>query len=105
MSRVEQTRDVEEDVWEIGRYIAQRSGSLDVALQFLDRIDEKCLAYARQPEMGDPRPDLGADARMFRVDSYVVVYRPTDGGIQLLLVAHGSRDYEQIVRERLDRLE
>lgn len=78
MGRIVRSDDAERDLDEIGLHIARGSGSLDVALRFLDKINGPCAAYARQPEMGDPRPDLGENLRLFPVGDYVVVYRPLD---------------------------
>lgn len=59
MSRVVRTASARKDLKQIGRYIAQQSQSLDLAMQFLDRIDQKCTLYAANPEMGTSRADLG----------------------------------------------
>lgn len=101
MPRVVRTTDARTDLKEIGRYIAQKSQSLEAALRFLDRIADKCDLYASQPLMGTARPDLGPDIRVFPVDDYVVVYRPRPGGIQVLMVTHGSRDVPPILKRRL----
>jgi toxin ParE1/3/4 len=71
-------------------------------MRFLDKIDQKCQVYAGQPEMGDPRPDLGENVRVFPVGAYVVVYRPLPDGILVLLVTHGSRNVPRVFRERME---
>ncbi len=100
MSLVVRPASVRSDLKEIGRFIAQRSQSLDLALRFLDRVDEKCNLYATHPDMGMPRADLGPNVRCFSVSDYVVFYEPHRGGIRLLLVTHGSRDVPSVFRER-----
>ncbi len=100
MSRVVRPASVRRDIKEIGRYIAQQSQSLDLALRFLDRVDEKCNLYATHPEMGTLRTDLGPKVRCFSVGDYVVFYEPHRGGIRLLLVVHGSRDVPSVFRDR-----
>ena len=100
MSQVVRSASVREDLKEIGRYIAQQSQSLDLALRFLDRIDEKCNLYATHPKMGTSRIDLGPKIRCFPVSDYVVFYEPHRGGIRLLLVAHGSQDIPSFFRDR-----
>ena len=77
----------------------KQSQSLDLALRFLDRVDDKCNLYATHPEMGLPRTDL-AKVRCFPVSDYVVFYEPHRGGIRLLLVVHGSRDVPSVFRDR-----
>jgi len=100
MARVVRTHSARRDLKEIGRYIARQSQSLQIALRFLDRIDDKCSLYATQPEMGSPRPDLAENVRCFPVGDYVVFYEPHRGGIRVLLVTHGSRDIPKLFRER-----
>jgi toxin ParE1/3/4 len=48
--------------------------------------------------MGDPRPDLGEGLRCFVVGSYVVIYKPLDDGILVLLVVQGARDIPAVFR-------
>ncbi len=100
MARVLREDSAERDLLEIGRFIASRSGSVDVALRFLDKINEKCDAYARQPLMGDARSDLGENVRLFPVDNYVVIYEPLPDGILILMVTRGSRDIPRVFRQR-----
>lgn len=100
MPRILRIDDAEDDLVEIGRHIASRSGNVDVAIRFLDRIEEKFLAYARQPEMGDQRPDLGDNIRVFPVDNYVVIYQPLSDGILVLMVTQGSRNIPRVFKSR-----
>ncbi|QDT36827.1 type II toxin-antitoxin system RelE/ParE family toxin [Stratiformator vulcanicus] len=98
---VRSTEAAHEDLMRIGRYIAENSGSLERALEVLDQIDLKCKKYARQPLMGDPRPDLGPDVRLFAIYSYLVIYRPSSSGIEVLMVTHGARDLPKLIRDRI----
>jgi toxin ParE1/3/4 len=74
------------------------SGSLDVALRFLDRIEARCKQHARSPLLGEVCADLGPDVRCFYVGSYVVYFRPTEEGILVLLVIHSARDIGSVYR-------
>ncbi len=49
------------------------------------------------------RPDLGRDVRCFSVQNRIVIYRPLDDGIQVLLVVHGSRDLQAAIRKYVGR--
>jgi toxin ParE1/3/4 len=100
MTRVTRTPLARDDLKQIGRYIARESQSRSVALRFLDSIGQKLLLYATQPEMGERRPDLGDDVRYFPVGNYVVFYRPTEAGIEVLRVLHGNRDIPSAWRSR-----
>ncbi|MCO6456476.1 MAG: type II toxin-antitoxin system RelE/ParE family toxin [Pirellulaceae bacterium] len=103
MSRVVRPAGVRKDVKEIGRYVGQRSQSLDLALRFLDRIDEKCNLYAAHPQIGTRRADLGPEVRCFPVGDFVVFYEPHQNGVRLLVVVHGSRDIPSDFRDRFGK--
>jgi len=98
MGRAVRTPVARQDLKGIGRHIATESGSREVALRFLDRIAEKTVIYATQPELGERRPDLGPEVRCFSVGSYVVFYRPRRNDIEVLRVIHGSRDIPSVWR-------
>lgn len=78
MNQAYQTAPFRSAVKEIGKYIARESGSRKVATDFLRRINEKCMVYARQPEMGELRSELGEEICCFPVGSYVIFYRPDE---------------------------
>ena len=71
MAHVLRTPQARDSLKELGRYIADQSQSRETTLRFLDLIETKCEQYARQPLMGEARPDLGEpdlgeDVRFFR---------------------------------------
>jgi len=99
MARVEITPTAEHSLDEIYDYIGQERKSPVAAANVLRRISNKCETYATQPLGGEARPDLGEGVRCFPVDSFVVIYRPIDGGIVVLLVIHGARDIPIVYRE------
>lgn len=92
MGRVIRAQLARQDLKDIARYLAQESQSRDVAMRVVRLIADRCFVYAREPELGEACPDLGADVRRFPVGNYVVFYRTAHNGIQLLRVLHGSRD-------------
>lgn len=102
MAQLLLTPEAEESRIEIWLHVAQDSA--DAADRLLERIDEKCRLYATQPEIGSPRPDLGRQVRCFPVGNYVVIYRPLEDGILVLLVIHGARDIPTVFREFFRRL-
>ena len=61
--------------------------------RFLDALGKELGVYALQPLMGELRPDLGQDIRVFSFHNYVIIYRPTEDGIDVLRVLEGHRDY------------
>ena len=102
MAQVLLTTAAEESRIDIWRHVAEDSP--DAADRLLERIDEKCRLYATQPKMGSPRPDLGREVRCFLVGNYVVIYRPIEDGIVVLLVIHGARDISAIFRDIFRRV-
>ncbi len=85
------------DLAGIAKYIGLENHSPDVARRFVDDIHEKFETYARQPLMGEPRPELGDELRSFTFKkNYVVIYRPLDDGIDVLRIVHGARDYPKL---------
>ena len=99
MARIKSTWSAERSLDEIFDYIGRQNHSPEAAAGLLRRIAAKCDLYATQPLAGEARPDLGTDVRCFPVDSYVVLYRPLEDGILVLLVVHGSRDIPTVFRD------
>lgn len=79
------------DLDEIVRYIGVRSPS--AAARLVDRIEAECWRLARNPSVGQPRPDLAPGVRFFPIGNYLIFYREWEEGIQVLRVIHGARDY------------
>jgi toxin ParE1/3/4 len=105
MPRVCWTDKAEQSVLEIGRYIIDRTQSRERGLDVITRIEEKCARYAEFPEGGTKRPDLGPGLRCFPVENIIVVYRPIQDGIAIILVAHGHQDVGTIVEKIMGRNE
>ena len=99
MPRVCWSDKAEESVLAIGRYIIEQTQSRQRGLDVIAKIEEKCNRYAELPEGGTPRPDLGPGLRCFPVGSLIVIYRPIDDGIAIILVAHGHQDVRTIVEK------
>jgi plasmid stabilization system protein ParE len=99
MARVCWTDRAEESVLEIGRFIIEQTRSRQRGLDVILRVEEKCRRYSEFPEGGTLRPDLGPRLRCFPVDSLIVIYRPIEDGIAIILVAHGHQDVRTIVEK------
>ena len=99
MARVIQSNEALADLDAIYDYIGIEKQSPRAADRFMDELQEKLEAYARQPEMGESRPELDESLRSFTFKkNYVVIYRPVDEGIDVLRVLHGARDYGRFFR-------
>lgn len=52
---------------------------------------------ARQPEIGTVRDDLLPGLRVWPIVKYVISYRPSDDGIEVVRVLHGARGYGKLL--------
>ncbi len=82
------------DLSEIWDYIADDNEARADA--FVDLIDQKIQALARQPNMGRARDELAEGLRSFPVGRHVIFYRVVPAGIEIVRILHGSRDLNAI---------
>ena len=101
MTRVIYTAEAEKNLDEIFDYTAHQNQSPAVAAKMLREIDRKCRLYSRFPLASQSREDLAPGVRCFPVDNFVVIYRPIEGGIHVLLVLHGYQDIPAVFRNLL----
>lgn len=95
MSRYRLTPEASRDLEGISDFIAHDNPV--AALRVIDDIEEKCKALAQMPEMGRLRPELVPGLRSLTVGNYLIFYRPTDHGIDVVRIAHGSRDLPRLI--------
>jgi toxin ParE1/3/4 len=90
MPRVTRPPIVESDLLEIWLYIAEDNPT--AADKLLDSIDDACQLLAKSPNAGRARPELGPEVRSHAVGRYVIYYRKSREGIELIRVLSGYRD-------------
>lgn len=91
--------EAETEIDEIWRYVAQESGSFDIADRLIDSLTERFFLLSRYPHLGRRRnEDLRAGLRSFPVGEYVIIYRVEDKNVFILHVLRGSRDIEAFLR-------
>jgi toxin ParE1/3/4 len=81
------------DLREISDYIASDRPS--AAIRVVDALRSKCQDLAEMPGMGRQRDELSPGVRSFPVLPYIVFYRESDTGIQVLRILHGARDISE----------
>ena len=91
MARLRFTTVAYQDLNEIMRYISAHNPP--AALRLTDQIEAECWRLARNPAIGQLRPDLAPGLRFFPVANYLIFYREWKEEIQIIRVIHGSRDY------------
>ena len=82
----------ESDLTEIWAYFVEQSGSVEIAEEFLGRIQRAIEIICNHPRLGSPRPDLDTGLRSFPVGNYLIIYRITSGDVWVDRVLHGKRD-------------
>ena len=90
MSRLSISRQARQDLKELFVYIARdkpiAAHRLRLALEGVFRT------LARNPAMGEARPDLGREIRIFSLGSYAVFFRATKAAVVIARVVHGASD-------------
>ena len=92
MKRYQITQEADGDLQEIWLYISQDDPA--AAEKLLSEILSKFELLAEHPLAGRLRPELSATLRSFAAGNYVLFYRPTDKGAEIIRVLHASRDLE-----------
>lgn len=57
------------------------------------RLEDLAAHLAETPGMGRARFDLLPNLRSFRLGRHLLFYRATTGGIEVVRVLHGARDF------------
>ncbi|HPE74121.1 MAG TPA: type II toxin-antitoxin system RelE/ParE family toxin [Candidatus Competibacter sp.] len=89
MTIVQRTAQADEDLIDIWVYIAQDNP--DAADHLLDEFEKKFALLAGQPRLGAARSDIAPGLRHFPAGNYLILYRETDDGIEVVRVVHGAR--------------
>jgi len=82
------------DLKEIRDFIALNKPS--VASLYMAMLKQKCELLANSPGLGTQRDEY-CGLHKFPVDSYLIFYRPSQTGIDVIRVLHGSRDIDGIL--------
>lgn len=100
MVRAKWTSPAREDLKEIGRYIGRHERRPSIAAKILREITAKCDEYAKVfadgSVIGSDAEELGEGCRIFSHKRWVIVFEPINGGIEILRVLDGSRDYRRL---------
>lgn len=83
-----------DDLWQIEDFTLERFG-LRQALEINQVFEQAFQRLAEQPALGHPREDLTPLGRSFLYypikGSFLIVYQPTDRGIQIVRVLGGGQ--------------
>lgn len=85
----------ERDIEEIVSYIAADSPS--AALRWFEALRVTCARLGDMPKMGVARPEIRAELRTFVIGNYLIAYREIDGGVEIVRVLHGARQWQELL--------
>jgi toxin ParE1/3/4 len=88
------TAAAERDLSEIWDYIAEDNEA--AAGTTLRKLDAACALLANHSKMGRDRSDLVPGVRSFPVGNYLIFYRETGQGLEVIRVLHGARNLDRI---------
>lgn len=86
-----------EDIKSIYRYIA--SDNVAAARRLRAGFIDSFRLLAGQQLLGEARDDLAATLRMWTAGNYVILYRPSPNGIEVVRVVHAARDIAALHRK------
>jgi len=82
------------DLKEIKAYIAKDNPK--AAAQYMGILKQKCDLLAQTPTIGVCREEY-CNLYKFPVEKYLIFYRITETGIEVIRIIHGSRDIQSIL--------
>ena len=92
MTRVVVTPAAKGDIVEITEYLEAQAG-LSVAWRYVEHVRSALAELATHPEIGSPRPKLGAATRLIVIEPYLLFYRfrSDHNEVHVLRIVHGKR--------------
>jgi toxin ParE1/3/4 len=90
MNRYRVSDEARSDLEDIWSYIARDNP--EAADKFIFSIVSRFRRLASMPNMGRQREELAPRLRSFPVGRYVIFYRPSYNGVEIVRILHGARD-------------
>ncbi|MGL5114236.1 MAG: type II toxin-antitoxin system RelE/ParE family toxin [Beijerinckiaceae bacterium] len=87
--------EAEADIEGIALFIANDNPV--AARNWLADIQLRCQRLGAMPGMGVARFDLRPNLRMFPVGSYLILYQEIGGGVEIVRVLHGARQWQELL--------
>jgi toxin ParE1/3/4 len=96
MPKADYTPEADQDLIRIGTYIATDNPA--AAIRWVEAIEGMCGLLAAQPDIGQRiQTRRFGDVRRHVAGNYLIYYRPTAGGVEILAVLHGAREQWRLV--------
>lgn len=97
------TEEAENDLKGIWVYIGENNQF--AADKLIETFFEKFQLLAENKEIGRRQDDFVIEMRMFPFKKYQIYYFPTDEGVEIYRILHGSRDIESEFENFFEGLE
>jgi|SRR5271165_6063821 len=91
------SEDAQRELDEIFMYGGNRAG-LEAADQIVDGITERFWLLGEHPDAGKPAGDIAAGVKCFPAGKYLIYYRRTCRGTDILHVFQGARDHRSALK-------
>jgi toxin ParE1/3/4 len=91
------SEDAERVLDEIFVYWADRA-SPETAERVVDRITERFWLLGEHPDAGKPARDIAASVKCFPAGKYLIYYRKTRRGTDILHIFHGAREQRSAIK-------
>jgi toxin ParE1/3/4 len=91
------SEDAERDLDEIFVYWANRA-SPETADRVVDRITERFWLLGEHPDAGKTAREIAASVKCFPAGKYLIYYRKTRRGTDILHIFHGARDQRSTIK-------
>jgi len=96
VGRVLYRREAEIDLDYIVQYIAR--DNLPASIAWLEETKALCQLLGSQPEIGERMVTKRfGEARRHVAGSYLIYYRVTYAGVEIVRVLHGAREHDQLI--------
>ena len=95
MATISYSAKARKDLLELWHWYATKGG-LTLADAIVDRLQQRIIPLDKFPEMGAPRPDIAANARVLVVHRWLVLYEFSDGRVRIVRVVDGALDLRRL---------
>jgi toxin ParE1/3/4 len=94
--------NAERDLEEIFCYWAERA-SLEIADRIIEKISDRFWLLGEHPGAGKAAEGVAAGVKCFPAGRYLIYYRATRRGTDILHVFHGAREQRKAFKKRRGR--
>jgi toxin ParE1/3/4 len=94
---------IRRDLLAILTYVAEVSGSVEVAQGFVAQLRDRCRALASKPGiLGRARPELHPEIRSVAHKGYVIFFRYAGDRLEVVNILEGHRDIDSHFSDSAD---